>query len=190
MGCRGLPRASAVLPQWFARGLSENGGCGDRARGDMTDGRGSVLLLLCRVGSQLCGLPVEHVSETMRPLPIEPIVGAPTFVLGVSIIRNLLTPIIDAGRLLVSSDRETRPTRFVVLRVGERPVALTVDAVVGVRALSTAALRELPPLLRAAGEDLVQSVGTLDAALLVVLQSGRLVPDSVWAAIDSIEARP
>jgi purine-binding chemotaxis protein CheW len=156
----------------------------------MTEGRDSALLLLCRVDSQLCGLSVEHVSETMRPLPIEPIARAPAFVLGLSIIRSLPTPVVDAGRLLVSSDRVSKPTRFVLLKAGERPVALAVDAVVGVRALATASLRELPPLLSDVSNDLVQSIGTLDATLLVVLQSGRLVPDSVWPAIDDIEARP
>jgi purine-binding chemotaxis protein CheW len=155
----------------------------------MTEGRDSVLLLLCRVGSQLCGFPVEHAAETMRPLPIEPIAGAPTYVLGLSIIRSMPTPVVDAGRLLVSSDRVSNPTRFVLLKAGERPVALAVEAVVGVRAVPTASLPELPPLLRDASNDLVQSVGTLDATLLVVLQSGRLVPDSVWPAIDNIEAR-
>lgn len=156
----------------------------------MTEGSDSVLLLLCRVGSQLCGLPVEHVSETMRPLSIEPVARAPAFVLGLSIIRSLPTPVVDAGRLLVSSDRVSKPTRFVLLKAGERPVALAVDAVVGVRALPRASLRELPPLLRDASNELLQSVGTLDATLLVVLQSGRLVPDSVWPAIDNNEARP
>jgi len=61
--------------------------------------------------------------------------------------------------------------------------------VVGVRELPTASLRNLPPLLRDASEDLVQSVGTLDTELLVVLQSGRLVPDSVWTTIPTGEAR-
>jgi purine-binding chemotaxis protein CheW len=140
------------------------------------------LSLLCRVGSRLCALGIEHVVETLRPLPIEPVAEMPPFILGLSVIRGVPLPVVDAGRLLGTSDT-VRAGRFVVLRLGERRAALAVDAVEGMRVLPSAALRELPALLGQASRDLVAAVGALDAELLLVLRSSRIVPDAAWDAV-------
>jgi len=141
----------------------------------------SDLSLLCRVHRWVCALPLEQVIETLRPLPMEPLSGAPGFVCGLSIIRGLPVPVVDLGRLL--GTERTRPTRFVTLRAGVRTVALAVDAVIGVRALGSAGAGELPPLLSATGNDALRSLGSLDGELLLVLESGRLVPDELFARL-------
>jgi hypothetical protein len=41
----------------------------------------------------------------------------------------------------------------------------------------------MPPLLRDSGSEIVSAIGTLDAALFVVLQLGRLMPDAVMALL-------
>ncbi|HZL19784.1 MAG TPA: chemotaxis protein CheW [Polyangia bacterium] len=140
------------------------------------------LVLLCRVRSWFCALPVAHVEETMRPLPVGPLAAAPAFVTGLSIIRGRPTPVVDTGALLGARD-EAHPRRLVVLRLGERRVALAVEEVLGVRALSGATLHRLPPLLSEAGRDAVSAIGALDDALLLALDAGRLVPQAVWDAV-------
>jgi purine-binding chemotaxis protein CheW len=72
----------------------------------------------------------------------------------------------------------------VSLRVAERGVALAVESVEGVRALSRATFEALPPLLADAGTDVVAAIGTLDAELLVVLQLSRLLPESAWSLLE------
>jgi len=138
--------------------------------------------LVCRVRTRLCALPLERVIETLRPLPIEPLNGAPPFVCGVSIIRGEPLPVVDAGLLLGGG--QARATRLVTLRLGARAVALAVDAVLGVRAFEQSALRELPPLLREAAADTVAALGSVDRELLLLLESGRLVPEAVFAAVE------
>jgi purine-binding chemotaxis protein CheW len=140
------------------------------------------LVLLCRVRSWVCALPVAHVEETMRPLPIGPLAAAPDCVTGLSIIRGRPTPVVDTGALLGARDR-ARPRRLVVLRLGERRVALAVEEVLGVRALPGAMLHRLPPLLSEASRDAVTAIGALDDALLLALDTGRLVPQAVWDAV-------
>jgi purine-binding chemotaxis protein CheW len=131
----------------------------------------------------MCALPVGVLAETMRPLPITPLPGSPRFVLGVSIIRGEPVPVIDVATLLVDAD-PTEPTRFVTVEVGERTAALAVDAVLGVRTLPPDEFDALPPLLEGANGDVIAAIGTLDAELLLVLRTGRLVPDSVWSALE------
>jgi len=143
---------------------------------------GRELALVCRVRNRLCALPLAQVVETMRPLPIEPLAAMIPFVRGLSIIRGAPVVVVDAGALLGSSD-QAMPTRFVAVRAGERSVALAVEDVLGVRDLARSEMTELPPLLRDASDELVAAVGTLDAALMVVLRTARLLPESTWQAL-------
>ena len=146
------------------------------------DGR----FLLCRIGSCIGALAVKDVRETMRPLPIEPLSGAPPFVLGLAIVRGSPTPVIDAGRLLGSS--ASSPARFISLKLEERAAVLAVDAVLDIRPLPKGILVDTPPLLREADQGLISVIGALDTKLLVVLEAARLVPDSIWSSIKLEEA--
>ena len=142
--------------------------------------------LLCSVGACFCALPIEHVVETMRPLPLEPLRGAPDLVRGVAVVRGDVVPVVDAARLLGAV--ATRPGRFVLLRVGERRLALAVDRVLGVQQLSASSLHELPLLLGTGPAEIVSEIGTLDTQLLFVLRAMRLVPESVWRSLDAAKA--
>ncbi|MGA2344181.1 MAG: chemotaxis protein CheW [Steroidobacteraceae bacterium] len=150
----------------------------------MTETEKDDRFLLCRIGSRIGALTLKDVREVMRPLPIEPLAGTPPFVLGLAIVRGFPTPVIDAGRLLGPIDLPS-PARFVSLRLGERSAALAVDAVLDVRSLAAGDLKEIPPLLREAGADLVSAIGALDTELLLVLEAARLVPESIWSAIEA-----
>jgi purine-binding chemotaxis protein CheW len=139
-------------------------------------------MLLCQVGSLVCGLPLEEVSETMRPLPVEPVAGMPLFVSGLSIVRGAPVPVVDLAMLL-GDKSDAAKARWVVLKVRERKVALSVQGVLGIRRLDDSSVSELPPLLRDARAEFVGGIGSLDAQLLVVLESGRVLPNSVWAGL-------
>jgi purine-binding chemotaxis protein CheW len=151
----------------------------------------SLTSLLFRSERRLCALALESVRETMRPLPIEPVAGAPPFVLGVALVRGEVTPVVHVGRLLDPASLRT-PNRFVLLELGSaRTVCLAVDEVLGVRDLGTAAAaagQDLPPLFSGAAPHLA-ALTTLDSELLWLLSTARVVPDSVWpAAADSADA--
>jgi purine-binding chemotaxis protein CheW len=137
--------------------------------------------LICRVRSLCCALRVSHVVETMRPQPVEALASAPGFVLGVAVIRGVAVPVVDVGALLGASEPPC-PTRFITLAIGERVVALAVEGIVGVRTLPDEALAELPPLLRDASLDAIERIGTLDASLLIVLRTARIVTDALLGA--------
>jgi len=146
------------------------------------------LSLLCRVQSRLCALPLEHVVETMRPLPIEALPAAPSFVRGLAIVRGTPIPVVDAARLLGAG--EARPTRFVSVKVAGRRVALAVDGVIGVQRIPPESVQELPPLLQEAGADIVSAIARLDADLLLVLRSARLLAESWWDGRDPMGSPP
>lgn len=140
------------------------------------------MALICRTGTRLLALPLTHVAETLRVLPIEPLVGSPAFVLGLSILRGAPVPVVDAG-ILLGVKEAASPTRLVTLRTGERQVALAVEEVLGIRALPPAHLLEMPPLLEGSADGAVAAVGALDTKLLLVLRAARLLPEAAWQTI-------
>lgn len=140
------------------------------------------LSLLCRVSAQLCALPLEHVVETMRPLPVQFVGGGPEFVSGLSIIRGVPVPVVDTGSLL--GEKRSPHTRFVIVKAGSRLVVLAVDEVLGFRAIPADSLQELPPVLGDAHTDLIAAIGAVDTQLLLVLRTARVVPESFWAAME------
>src|SRR6202041_1193103 len=85
--------------------------------------------LLFRARGHLCALPLAHVVETMRPLPVEPMAGAPPYVPGLGISRGRPAPAVDVARLLGEDDarREAvaplQPSaRFVTLKIAGRAI--------------------------------------------------------------------
>ncbi|HUZ30530.1 MAG TPA: chemotaxis protein CheW [Xanthobacteraceae bacterium] len=141
--------------------------------------------LLCRAGHLRCALPIGHVIEIMRPLPVEQIAGAPHYVRGLSIIRGMPVPVVDLG--LIVGDRATTTTRVVTVRAA-RVVALAVDSVLGVSTVAGETLDELPPLVRDAAPDAIAAIGRLDNGLIVFLHTTRIVPEAVLNRLDAEKA--
>lgn len=141
--------------------------------------------LVVRAEAYFCALPLVHVVETMRALPIEPVADMPPFVRGVSIVRGQPMPVVDLAVLLGMPSGAAE--RFVTLRVANRQVALAVSGVIGVRDLDLSTLQELPPLLHGASREVIEAIGTLDRQVLVVLRTGWELPDAVWQTLTTQE---
>ena len=144
-------------------------------------------LLLVEAGGHRAGLPLASTHEVMRPLPIEPLAGAPDFVLGLAVIRGASVPVVDLGGVLGRKGEASAFRRFATLDVEGRAVALALDSVTGVVDVETDALADMPPLLGGAASQAVEALGLQDAGLLLVLRAARLVPAGVE---QPEEARP
>jgi purine-binding chemotaxis protein CheW len=129
------------------------------------------------VGGRLCGIPLASVVETLRPLEVQALAGAPRFVLGLTVIRGVPTPVVDARRLRAGPDEAAPPPprRLLRLRLGSRGAALAVDEVIGLRTVDAAGRDALPPLLGAVAGEAVEAIAQLDGELLLVLQASHLV---------------
>jgi purine-binding chemotaxis protein CheW len=95
-------------------------------------------------------------------------------------VRGEPVPVIELGALFDGGSTES--TRFVSIVVGSRRISLAVDSVLGVREVDAASLQDLPPLFADGGSSAVATIGMLDAELLMVLNSARLVTDDLHAA--------
>lgn len=134
------------------------------------------------VGARLCAVPLAHAVETMRPLPVAPVAGMPPYVLGLAVVRGTPTPVVHLARLI--GDESSGPvSRWVTVRADHRVLALAVESVLGARRIDPLAMVEVPGLVGSDGARLLESVGRLDGALLVVLRTVRILPAAAWGAL-------
>jgi len=136
-------------------------------------------MLLFRCGSQRCALPASDVSEVMRPQPINSVTTSAAFVDGMSLIRGLPVPVVSVARLLDCGAHEPA-SRFIIVKIDSRLVALAVSEVYAVREFQERQLSALPPLLGADTASAVTGLEVLDHQLLVVLGCARLLSSEHW----------
>jgi purine-binding chemotaxis protein CheW len=135
------------------------------------------VLLVVEAGGLRAGIPLSHVREIMRPLPIARLASGPAFVLGLSVIRGASVPVVDLGAVLRRAAPENSFGRFVSILVEARAIALAVQTVNGILELELGAASALPPLLSRAAGEVVEELAVNDAALLLILRTARLVPN-------------
>jgi purine-binding chemotaxis protein CheW len=133
--------------------------------------------LVVRVGERLLAVPLDDVVETMRALPLEAIAGVPPWLAGVAIIRGVPVPVVAMGVMLTIPAAVHR--RFITLKVGARSVAIAVDAVLGVRNITALPLHAAAPLLQGVGCAAIDALATLDAELVLVLRTCRVLSEAV-----------
>ena len=135
--------------------------------------------LCVRAASFTCALHLPDVVETMRPLPVEALGGAPPYVLGLARVRGQPAVVVDAA-LLLSGAAHQPVHRFVSLRSAGRPMVLAVEAVLGIRAVEMDSLQPMPQGLGCHAA--ARALGTLDQSLLLALDIHQLLRDADIAA--------
>jgi purine-binding chemotaxis protein CheW len=138
-------------------------------------------ILVVRAGRFACALPLTEVTETMRELPCQPCVGAPSWVRGASIVRGVPTPVVDLASFLGGRGANDAG-RLVTVRHGDTRVALRVDSVVGIRVRSAEAPTQSSRLLEGVSQARREELATLDGELLSLLDLGTLLPDDFQIA--------
>lgn len=156
-------------------------------------GPAEVPVQLCafRVGDQEYAVDLMRVEEVLRPPAVTPLPRAPSVVEGVVHLRGAVVPVVDLRRCLGSPvpERPGRRERLLVCLLGQRRVALRVDAALEVMRVARAALRPAPPLSTEAGAPFVVGVCgaperprlLLDVKVLLCGEGGRLAADGAPA---------
>lgn len=101
-------------------------------------------ILTCEVDRYRVGIALSAVLEVVRAVWVWPLPGAPAVVDGVVDLRGSIVPVLAMRRRFGAPDREVRPSEsFVVVRAGDRTVALRVDRVGWIVGVDPAAGSEL-----------------------------------------------
>lgn len=125
------------------------------------------------VGDVRYALPIRDVKEIVNPLVLVPLPNAAHAVEGVADYRGEVVPVVDLRvRFGLVVSPATRRTKWILVDVGGRRVALVVDAVTEVFG-ATGELR--PPPTLGGGEDLraIAGVTSVDKQMIFVLAPTR-----------------
>jgi purine-binding chemotaxis protein CheW len=127
------------------------------------------------IGDVEYAVAIAHVKEIANPLAIVPLPHAPRAVSGVADFRGEVVPVVDLRtRFGLPAAPATRRTKWIVVDVAGRLVALVVDAVTEVFGTGGAELRPAPSL--GGGDDArgIEGIATHGAGLVFVLDTARL----------------
>ncbi len=90
-------------------------------------------LVVFALGERRYGLPLSAVDRVVRAVDLTSLPKAPDIVMGVVNVQGLIIPVINIRRRFRLSEREIALTdQMVIAKTTRRPIALLVDAVVGV----------------------------------------------------------
>lgn len=150
--------------------------------------------LVFRADRHLVAIGLDHVTEVLRPLRVEPLGGLPPFVRGLCMLRGVPAPVIEVGILLRRDDGVSAATpsdpnarRFVGMRTGRQPAVLAVDEVIGVRDIPLDLFYDLSSV---SGPAAYEAVRGIDDDPLLFLAAAHVVPESVWAVMESATGQP
>lgn len=127
------------------------------------------------VGDVEYAVEIARVKEIANPLGVVALPHPPPAVVGVADYRGEVVPVVDLReRFGLPTATPTRRTKWIVIDVSGRLVAIVVDAVTEVFGSAGAGLRPAPPLGK--GDDLrgIAGVTGHGAGLVFVLDPGRL----------------
>ena len=100
-----------------------------------------------QVGGVMYAIDVSCVAEIVNPLPIVDLPREPEPVLGVAEYRDQVVAVVDLGRFFGAVPTEaSKRSKWVVVRVPKRLVALVVDSVVDVFSSHRQPYRPVPAL--------------------------------------------
>jgi purine-binding chemotaxis protein CheW len=127
------------------------------------------------VGEVQYAVPIARVKEITNPMALVELPHAPPSIVGVSDYRGDVVPVVDLRlRFGLPATHPTRKTKWLVVDVAGRTVAIVVDAVTEVFGTGGADLRPAPSL--GGGDDVRGLAGVTNFAgkLVFVLETARL----------------
>lgn len=130
------------------------------------------------LGDTYLGIDVLQVREVLTRQQMTPVPRAPSSVLGLINLRGQIVTAVDLRtRMGLPADPDSGSSMNVVIRTGEGPVSLLVDAVGDVITVSDGSMEPTPDNIGSTVYRYISAVHKLDGRLLAILDVERLFPD-------------
>lgn len=134
--------------------------------------------LICRVGQEEYGIHINQVVSIERMQDITPYPNRPTHVLGITSIRNVVTPIVDLHEALIEDSLQSNDLkRIIIVQVEGNEIGLVVDAATDVLDIPVNTIQH-PSLLRPEGVPYLKGISKLDNRLVILLDIEKLLEDT------------
>lgn len=134
--------------------------------------------LIFKVGQEEYGVNISQVVSIERMQDITTYPNRPPHVLGVTTVRNVVTPVVDlSGALTGQTLQPTDATRIVIVQTSNQAIGLVVDAATDVLDLPSDTIQH-PNLLETKMDSFLIGISKLDHRLVILLDIKRLLEDT------------
>lgn len=134
-------------------------------------------VVVFRVGSEEYAINIEDVISIERMQPVTALPKSPEYISGVINIRDVVTPVLDLRIALGQKQFTTDDlTRILLIRVGEKPVGLIVDAATDVIDIPAETIQQ-PDLVGIEMDSFLKGVSKLSDRLLIILDIQSLLKE-------------
>lgn len=128
------------------------------------------------VGGHAYALDIMRVKEIINPLPITPVPRAPAFIDGVVELRGVILAVVDLRkRFDLPATPPTRATKYIVVSLEGRMVALIVDRVSDFARVARAEIKAPPPMVENEAARYFAGVCHHGGKILMVLAIDRIL---------------
>jgi purine-binding chemotaxis protein CheW len=134
--------------------------------------------LIFKVGQEEYGVNINQVVSIERMQSVTPYPNRPPHVLGITTIRNVVTPVVDlCAALSGESLKPTDATRIVIVQAKDTEVGLVVGAATDVLDIDPDTIQH-PNLLETKHVSYLKGICKLDNRLLILLDIEKLLEDT------------
>ncbi len=114
-------------------------------------------------------VPIAHIAEILKPLPVTPVPRAPRVVMGVMTVRGRLVTVFDLRRRLRLAEAPLdQKSRILITDTGDERIGLLVDEVMQVHRLAESEI-EPREVLGGDPDPYIAGIGRPEGALLILL---------------------
>jgi purine-binding chemotaxis protein CheW len=134
--------------------------------------------LIFKVGQEEYGIHIGQVVSIERMQTITPYPNRPPHVIGVTSIRNVVTPIVDIRAALTGKSlTPTDAAQIIIVQVNEKTIGLVVDAAMDVLDIASTTI-QAPTSLEVRDVNYLLGISKLDNRLFILLDIEKLLEDT------------
>ena len=134
--------------------------------------------LVFKVGQEEYGVQINQVVSIERMQYITPYPNRPPHVLGVTTIRDMVTPVVDLRTALTGKTMELSDSaRIIVVQAKDNEIGLVVDAATDVMDIDAATIQQ-PNLMETNHISYLKGISYLSERLIILLDIERLLEDT------------
>jgi purine-binding chemotaxis protein CheW len=134
--------------------------------------------LVFKVAQEEYGVQINQVVSIERMQSITPYPNRPPHVLGVTTIRDMVTPVVDLRTALTGKKIQlTETARIIVVQAQGKEIGLVVDAATDVMDIDAATVQQ-PNLMETKNISYLTGISYLDQRLIILLDIERLLEDT------------
>jgi len=145
-----------------------------------------VQYVIFRLEDEYYGADIRNIQEIILPKIPTKVPNNPDFIEGVIDYRNKVIPVLDLKkRFKLGIGEYTKDTKFIVVQLGDKHIAVVVDEVTEIFRTDTDNIGE-PPEMTRIGKDYITGVAHLGERLIILLDLAKVLTVDEQLILESL----